>query len=819
MDYLPLSPKYNDITNITLNSPIDGFATTNTTPSFNFTVTGLVDSYYCELFLNNVSYGAYYTENDTEFNYTCVIDPSYPWTVIYNCAYSADENWSTYSSIFDNYIGMMGAYIYENYQHADDILNANITIKTHGGTSSYLQCYNSSAWETLAYFNSDVVYNQTIEIPSSCIQSSVLQVRTYKYWYPAWAVHPFYYESKVIWFGVENNTPVVITPATPLAAGTYTWYINCSTQDFLRQSETRTIYIDLTNPQSNSPSDATYPRNAVTSIGWILTDNVASGYYTVKRNGTVQNSSTWTNGTNLNIWVNTTSYGTWNYTVDFNDSVGNNGTQDSVIVNITNCMVINSAGSHSMTGNVDDSDSTACINITANNVVLNCLGYHVDGDGTSGSDSGIYVYHSSGQNVNVTIQNCNSTGWPYGLYVYNSYNVTIKDSNFNQNAYGVYNKDTISTNITNCSSSDNTAYDFYFYAGNTSNCDNSLSSVTGTNGNPIEYYKTSSIIQNKTLSTLILCNAGNSNITNVTLDGGSVGWTLVSHSDNVSINQYTATNCKYGIYTMSDGTVINNSNFLSCNYGIHVFYSGNQVIANNTFNNSGSNGIWLFYVSSGKPTLIYNNLFNETSPISIVGSTISYFNTTNSTGIRIVDSAYFSMIGGNYWTNPSNTGYSNTCNDDNHDGFCDMTYEISGSNIDYLPYAAYDICNTTLYMWNGDEWEGLESTYLTFRCMLTETNCDADYQTTSQPVFNISRQSASCTPNYLRAWVNESSPTGMILFCDDGNNSSLGTIINTTKITLDSNLSNNVWESVWCWMNYSNPTETWYYDFYLDIEM
>ena len=94
---------------------------------------------------------------------------------------------------------------------------------------------------------------------------------------------------------------------------------------------------DETNPTSNSPSDASHTQNSAQTIGWILQDETASGNYTVKRNGTIQNASTsWTNNTNLNVWVNTTTVGNnWNYTIYFNDSAGNDGTPDSVFINIT----------------------------------------------------------------------------------------------------------------------------------------------------------------------------------------------------------------------------------------------------------------------------------------------------------------------------------------------------------------------------------------------------------------------------------------------------------------------------------------------------
>ena len=58
------------------------------------------------------------------------------------------------------------------------------------------------------------------------------------------------------------------------------------------------------------------------------------------------------------------------------------------------------------------------------------------------------------------------------------------------------------------------------------------------------------------------------------------------------------------------------------------------------------------------------------------------WNITKTVGTNIIGGAY---LGGNYWTNPSGTGYSDTCTDADKDGFCDNSYTVATGNIDYLP--------------------------------------------------------------------------------------------------------------------------------------
>jgi hypothetical protein len=95
------------------------------------------------------------------------------------------------------------------------------------------------------------------------------------------------------------------------------------------------VFIDTTAPYDNNPSDASYEQNSAANISWTLYDNYTPGYYYVLRNGTIQNATTsWANNTALDVWVNTTTLGLWNYTIVYNDSLGNSNS-DEVIINVT----------------------------------------------------------------------------------------------------------------------------------------------------------------------------------------------------------------------------------------------------------------------------------------------------------------------------------------------------------------------------------------------------------------------------------------------------------------------------------------------------
>jgi len=92
---------------------------------------------------------------------------------------------------------------------------------------------------------------------------------------------------------------------------------------------------DTTPPWSNHPSDVNVTQGGEAEIEWVLYDNIGEGYYRVLKDGEVYVPWTqWVNGSSLDIQVDTSVVGTYNYTIYYNDSSGNEGTPDSVMINV-----------------------------------------------------------------------------------------------------------------------------------------------------------------------------------------------------------------------------------------------------------------------------------------------------------------------------------------------------------------------------------------------------------------------------------------------------------------------------------------------------
>jgi len=111
--------------------------------------------------------------------------------------------------------------------------------------------------------------------------------------------------------------------------------------------------------------------------------------------------------------------------------------------------------------------------------------------------------------------------------------------------------------------------------------------------------------------------------------------------------------------------------------------TGNEL-TNSTLQNAATACIG--YQSSHNNTA-YNNYINCTIPLSVVTSPLNNFTVTESVGTNIIGGT---NLGGNFWTNPTKTGYSDTCADTDSDGFCDTSYTLAAGHVDYLPLTQAD---------------------------------------------------------------------------------------------------------------------------------
>jgi parallel beta-helix repeat protein len=140
----------------------------------------------------------------------------------------------------------------------------------------------------------------------------------------------------------------------------------------------------------------------------------------------------------------------------------------------------------------------------------------------------------------------------------------------------------------------------------------------------------------------------------------------------------------------SDDNNLASNNASDNKVGFYLESSDWNTIVNNTIT---SNDVYGIELDDCEDNEIYNNYFNNSVNFNVVGGSGNQWNTAKTLGPNIVGGP---TIGGNYWAQPNGTGFSQTCNDTDNDGFCDEQYNISSA--DYLPLninASIDIEKST----------------------------------------------------------------------------------------------------------------------------
>ncbi|OYT43639.1 MAG: hypothetical protein B6U88_00380 [Candidatus Aenigmarchaeota archaeon ex4484_56] len=370
----------------------------------------------------------------------------------------------------------------------------------------------------------------------------------------------------------------------------------------------------------------------------------------------------------------------------------------NLAIDITDCANLNQSGeTYFLTADIINTSTSYCMNISANNVTLDCQGHTIDGD--DAADYGIYIYRSSSQTTNITIKNCIVTDW-------DTVNIYLENADGN--------------NITNVTANSSPDEGIYLY----SSSSNSLTDITANSnddsGISLFDFSSSNILTDITANSngwlgIWLYYSSSNTLTNIMANSNDEdGISLEFSNSNILINITANSNNYDGIYLYSSSSnnltdITANSN---SNYGIHISYdSDNNTIANSTIANNTDAGLYLDKYSSDDPenNTIYNCLFNNSVNVKIDDNITgeNYFNTTKQLGTRIYSNGNY--IGGNYWTNPSGTGYSDTCNDTDHDGFCDNPLNLSnGTSVawDYLPLSKIYATLKVIPAWINQEFVG-----------------------------------------------------------------------------------------------------------------
>jgi parallel beta-helix repeat protein len=457
--------------------------------------------------------------------------------------------------------------------------------------------------------------------------------------------------------------------------------------------------------------------------------NITGATSSLRTNVTIKNCNIYNFSEGIHVWYSPKLY-VINNTVKYSDGNGNNGVSisSSNSSNISFNTIINNYNG------VYISNSYNGI-ITQNTISYNnYIGLSLNGQSAVTSQNITVRNNTIQANTKYGVQ-CNTilrsriiennildqnTGTAYGVYLYqNSDYNNITNNSFSNNYYGAY-LDCSGGNVNQYNNViGNTFSDTYrslYAAGceqnvwrNTFN-NYGLNAISGLSifcvGGVGNYYK------NVPLAQVFVADCGpvpgaSTIYVNQSLSAANFSWgastaTFESLQDAIFNAKNTTTTVSIvpgtGPYT---GTIetIRNGLVLDC--------------SNQTLQGSGeSKGIWIngereitiqnckiqgyangIYLTSSPNNIIYNNFLNNTNNTFFSGTIYnSTWNIADPIEGGNINNGLW--IGGNYWANPSGTGFSQTCVDvADPKGICDVPYNFTGGNKDELPLSTPDTTN------------------------------------------------------------------------------------------------------------------------------
>lgn len=314
--------------------------------------------------------------------------------------------------------------------------------------------------------------------------------------------------------------------------------------------------------------------------------------------------------------------------------------------------------------------------------ITNSFSYGSSGklNGTSGMEAGQAYGSGSGD---IFVSRWNGVGCPpAGICLDQVENCTIERNNIFENRYGVYLQGSMNNTI-----SENTFFRNGIWIDEGCSRNMLINNAIDEGYITIGAHCRDNIIFQNRLS-----------------NGGGIGIACCGGGNLVSKNDII--NCRTGIdmYDTQARTVLRDNRITDCEKGIYLIFVFDARVYNNTISNS-STGIFLreeshdnelfnniitssnesgILLDSSADNRIYNNYFNNTVNVKAENSEGNSWNTTKTSGMNLMEGPY---LGGNFWADLNGTGFSQTAEDSDSDGICDLPYNVNGSDFDYLPLA------------------------------------------------------------------------------------------------------------------------------------
>lgn len=348
--------------------------------------------------------------------------------------------------------------------------------------------------------------------------------------------------------------------------------------------------------------------------------------------------------------VSSSSYGIWV------DSSVDNMLDSNLAADNKIGIYLKASGRNSILNNTALNSSGSCINLWDSSE--NTLNDNI----ASNSSNVCIILHNSSEN---NLSNNTASSSSYGIWLESSSNNnSLSGNGALYNNIGIYLKDSNKNKLGNNTALNNSKYGISLW----NSVKNDLIKNTAS------YSEVSVILHNASMNVMASNTVSNSNY----------GIWLDSLSNNNTLVENEVSGNKIGIYLKASGNNVLTANSANLNtlYGIYLnSATGNTINTNRIVSNSG----YGMYLLNSRNNKAYDNYLNNTKNLYFDSkSSANLWNVSKRSGANIAGGSF---TGGNFWASPERSGFSQTHQDADHDGICEMAYVMGKGNVDYLPLA------------------------------------------------------------------------------------------------------------------------------------
>jgi len=403
------------------------------------------------------------------------------------------------------------------------------------------------------------------------------------------------------------------------------------------------------------------------------------------------------------------------------------GDGEDNIVNVSGINYVNN-NVHLCYANYSLTSSDKFIYINKTGVTFDCDDAGLIGEVYTPFENGIGIYVPVNDSF---ILNCYIKKFLKGVYISSSDNNHIYYNSFDKNNYGVYVDSDFGNKIVNNTFNQSYYYNIFIDSSSDSVCSDSIiENNTGDFGYDIRFLKTSgaTLTDENSINELILCNADNFYLSNITITGRNNNGLLGLLSSNGNSDNLTIINAYKGIYMYQDSdgnvwnnTLINDSKTWNLELGSNntvfnqiTIYDDDEYVYNHNFNTT-FNNLTIANTSNVGKVEWGNIALNKTQQLEAD-------NFIHDNWFASLDSS--SMLADQFNQSANITIYKDDgipCSNVQYmtkSGFPTTRDEIISSGESYSP--GYQVCDdgTDITTFSVSDWSG----YTTASCIMNVTN-------------------------------------------------------------------------------------------------